>query len=182
MDASSYVVSVHRSARHVFSKSPHDQITLLRGLGVEGDAHCGGTVQNIYQMKKDRNRPNLRQVHLLGIELLEELHAQGLDVQPGDLGENISTHGLSLRGMARGTRLHLGDHAIVEVTGLRTPCVQIERFRNGLKARVAERRPGGDTVLKAGLMGIVLTEGVVKKNDRIVPEAPPEPHAPLGPV
>jgi MOSC domain-containing protein YiiM len=118
------VVAVSRDTDHRFSKPSTDEIRLLTGLGVEGDAHAGVTVQHRSRVAADPMQPNLRQVHLIQAELHEELHEQGFGVAPGELGENITTRGLDLLGLPRGTVLRLGDSATVEVTGLRNPCLR----------------------------------------------------------
>jgi MOSC domain-containing protein YiiM len=178
----SRVVAVQKSARHRFSKEPHQRIVLLAGEGVEGDAHCGRTVQHVYDRKKDPDRVNLRQVHVIPCELLDELNALGFSVRPGDLGENISTRGLDVLALPTGTELQIGPEAIVEVTGLRTPCYQIERFAKGLLAHVGSRSPGGAYFSKTGVMGIVLRGGSVAPGDVIVVRLPSGEHRPLMPV
>ncbi|MEP6944147.1 MAG: MOSC domain-containing protein [Betaproteobacteria bacterium] len=182
MDPIPRVVAVHRSATHGLSKQAQDRITLLESLGVEGDAHCGRTVQHLYQKRKFPQRSNLRQVHLLQIELLDELRLQGFEVAPGELGENIVTCRLALVSLSRGARLRIGDDAVIEVTGLRTPCVKIDRFRKGVKVPVAQRRPDGVEVLKAAVMGIVVRGGPVRPNDRIIVEPLSGAYAALEPV
>ena len=133
------VVAVSCSARHTFSKTPADGIQLLAGLGVEGDAHMGTTVKHRSRVRVDPTQPNLRQVHLIHAELLDELNAQGFDVAAGQLGENITTRGIDLLGLPTGARLHLGDAAVLEITGLRNPCRQLDGLRPGLmKAEAAE--------------------------------------------
>jgi len=176
------VIAVQKSARHGFSKEQHERIVLLAGLGVEGDAHCGATVQHVYDRKKEPNRINLRQVHLIQTELLDELSALGFSVRPGDLGENISTRGLDVLALPTGTELHIGAEAIVEVTGLRTPCFQIDRFQKGLQAHVGGRSPDGAYFSKTGIMGIVLRGGPVCPGDVIVVRLPSGEHRPLIPV
>lgn len=176
------VVSVSASARHRFSKEVRPGIRLLTGLGVEGDAHLGMTVQHRSRVAKDPNQPNLRQVHLLHAELFDELRHQGYTVAPGDLGENICTRGLDLLGLPAGTRLKLGAHALVELTGLRNPCVQIDRFRRGLMGALIDRDAHGRLVRKAGVMGIVLRDGEVRAGDPIDVERPAGPHRALAPV
>lgn len=162
-----HVVAVHCHAQHLFSKTPMDRIELVRGHGVRGDAHFGVTVQHRSRVARDPTQPNLRQVHLLHQELLDALAATGLAVKPGDLGENITTGGLDLLGLSAGTRLRIGASAVVEVTGLRNPCAQIENFQSGLLAAVLERRHDGQLVRKAGVMGIVLEDGMVLAGDTI---------------
>jgi MOSC domain-containing protein YiiM len=176
------VVAVHCSAKHAFSKPAQPAIRLLEGLGVEGDAHCGTTVQHLYDMRRDPTRPNLRQVHLFQCELLDEVNGQGHDVKPGDLGENISTRGLDILRLPTGTRLRIGAEAVIEVTGLRNPCHQIESFQKGLLAHMGEKAASGEYLRKAGVMSVVLVGGVVRAGDAIVVELPAGPHRALQPV
>lgn len=150
------------------------------GLGVEGDAHSGTTVQHRSRVARDPSQPNLRQVHLIHAELFDELHAAGFDIAPGQIGENVTTQGLDLLARPTGTRLLLG--AVVELTGLRNPCVQLNRFRPGLMAAVLDRDAAGDLVRKAGVMGIVLADGTVRPGDTIRVVLPDTPHRALPPV
>ncbi len=170
------VVAVARDGRHRFSKEPQGEIRLLDGLGVEGDAHCGETVKHRSRVAVDPTQPNLRQVHLLPEELFAELAALGLDVGPAQMGENVTTRGLALLDLPVGTLLRLGASAVVEVTGLRNPCQQIEAFRPGLLAAVLGRDAEGRIVRKAGIMGVVREGGVVRPGDRITVELPPPPY------
>ena len=170
------VVAVSRSPVHQFSKSAQNSIRLLAGLGVEGDAHLGVTVQHRSRMSKDPTRPNLRQVHLIHEELLDELNADGFQLAPGAIGENITTRGIDLLSLPRGTRLHIGNAAIIDVTGLRDPCRQLNDYRPGLMKAVLGRDEQGNLVLKAGIMGVVLAAGEVRAGDSIKVELPPEPH------
>lgn len=178
----SVVTAVSRSARHSFSKPTQLVIRLIAGLGVEGDAHMGETVKHRSRVARDPTQPNLRQVHLLHTELFEELHAAGFPVAAGELGENVTTQGLDLLGLPTGTRLRLGAAAVVEVTGLRNPCVQIDKFQKGLMAATLGRDAEGNLVRKAGVMAIVLAGGEVHPGDSIAVELPPAPHRPLVPV
>ncbi|WP_309717257.1 MOSC domain-containing protein [Armatimonas sp.] len=173
------VLAVSASPTHGFHKQAQAQIRLLAGLGVEGDAHCGATVKHRSRVAQNPDQPNLRQVHLMHSELFEELAAAGFTVAPGELGENITTRGIDLLSLPVGTRLHLGETAIVELTGLRNPCAQIENFQKGLLAAVLDRDESGNLVRKAGVMGIVLTGGTVRPGDAIHVVLPPEPHQPL---
>lgn len=157
---------------HSFSKTLQDAVTLVAGLGVEGDGHAGATVQHRSRVAKNPDQPNLRQVHLMAGELHDELNAAGFDVGPGDLGENITTRGIDLIGLSTGTRLHLGQGCVIEVTGLRNPCLQLDRFRPGLMAACLGRDAEGRLVRKAGVMGVVLTGGEVRPHDAILVEAP----------
>ena len=175
----SYVVSVSQDARHNFSKQLRPSIILVEGLGVEGDAHCGTTVQHLSRVRRDPTQPNLRQVHLIQAELFVELEQEGLSVQPGDLGENITTHGIDLLALPEGTFLRIGAHAVVQVTGLRNPCLQIDHFQAGLLKAVLPRDSGGNVIRKTGIMGVVRTGGEVRVSDGIQVELPAEPRRPL---
>jgi MOSC domain-containing protein YiiM len=177
-----FVVAVSRSARHTFSKHNLDAIHLLEGLGVDGDAHVGVTVKHRSRVRADPTRPNLRQVHLVHAELHDQLAAAGFCVQPGDIGENVTTRGIDLLALSTGTRLHLGDSAVVEVTGLRNPCVQLDRFHAGLMAACLARDDDGELVRKAGIMAVVVAGGEVRPGDAVRVEPPPGPHRPLVPV
>ena len=161
------IVALHAKSVHAFSKEAQSVVELVEGHGVLGDAHFGVTVKHRSRVARDPSQPNLRQVHLLHEELFAELAAQGLDVQPGQMGENLTTRGIDLLGMATGTRLRLGTTAVVEITGLRNPCVQIEKFKPGLLSAVLGKAPDGALVRKVGVMGIVLVGGVVKPGDEV---------------
>jgi MOSC domain-containing protein YiiM len=178
----SSVVAVSLRSGHHFSKTPCLVIRLLTGLGVDGDAHLGETVKHRSRVRKDPTQPNLRQVHLLHVELFDELRAKGFDVKPGDLGENVTTTGIDLLALPAGTRLHLGASAVVEITGLRNPCIQLDHFRKGLMAATLERDAGGNLIRKAGIMSIVISDGDVRPGDAIRVELPAMPHRPLLPV
>jgi MOSC domain-containing protein YiiM len=173
------VTAVCRNGMHEFSKPVQERIALLTGLGVEGDAHMGVTVKHRSRVARDPSRPNLRQVHLIHSELFDELAAAGYTVQPGELGENITTTGVDLLGLPTGTLLHIGDQAVVEVTGLRNPCTQIDDYQQGLLKYVAHRDSDGNIVRKAGVMGIVRAGGVVRPGDKIEAVLPGPPHRPL---
>ena len=176
------VTAVSRSAKHALVKSNQDSIRLLTGLGVDGDAHQGATVKHRSRVARDPTQPNLRQVHLVHAELHEELRMAGFMVSAGQMGENITTHGVDLLGLPAGTRLCLGSAAVVELTGLRNPCAQLDRIQPGLMAATLGRDEHGNLVRKAGIMGVVIAEGEVKPGDPIRVELPPQPHRPLVPV
>lgn len=176
------VLAVHRSGAHSFSKFGEEAITLVEGLGVEGDAHAGPTVKHRSRVARDPSAPNLRQVHLLHAELFDELVDRGFPVFPGDLGENVTTRGLDLLALPAGTRLRLGGEAELELTGLRNPCSQIDRFQPGLTAAVLDRDASGAIVRKAGVMAVVRCGGQVRAGDTIVVHLPQGPHHSLGPV
>ncbi|MDH5675879.1 MAG: MOSC domain-containing protein [Myxococcales bacterium] len=168
-------MSVHRSATHSFSKNDAEQIHLLAGLGVEGDVHSGARVRHRSRVAVDATRPNLRQVHLLHIELLQELASAGHEVSPGQLGENVTTAGLSLVDLPTGAILRLGETALVAITGLRNPCGQIDDFQPGLLRKVSFRDDQGRLVRKAGVMGVVIAGGIVHPGDSIEVALPPGP-------
>ena len=176
------VTAVSRSPRHTLIKPTEDSIRLVAGLGVEGDAHLGTTVKHRSRVARDPTQPNLRQVHLVHAELHDELREAGFTVAPGQMGENVTTSGVDLLGLATGTRLHLGSSAIVEVTGLRNPCAQLDKIQKGLMAATLGRDEHGNLVRKAGIMGVVLAEGEVRPGDPIRVEPPPPPHRPLAVV
>jgi MOSC domain-containing protein YiiM len=169
------VASVARDGTHRFSKAVVPTIRLLAGLGVEGDAHCGATVRHRSRVAVDPTRPNLRQLHLIAAERLDELAGRGFALRPGDLGENVLTRGIDLETRPRGTRLRLGETAIVELTGLRNPCAQIEAFAPGLLAAVLDRAADGSLVRRAGVMAVVIAGGEVRAGDEVVVEPPPPP-------
>jgi MOSC domain-containing protein YiiM len=184
MDDSSQgiVIAVSRNAKHTFGKKTQPSIRLVAGLGVEDDAHQGVTVQHLHRIARDPTQPNLRQVHLIHAELHDDLNAAGFVVAAGEMGENVTTRGIALLGLPTGTRLRLGDEAVVELTGLRNPCVQLDGFQAGLMAAVLDRDNQGALVRKSGVMSIVITSGEVRPGDDITVELPPEPHTPLSVV
>lgn len=176
------VVGVSKSDKHEFSKQGVGSIRLLAGLGIEGDAHLGVKVQHLARVRENPDRPNLRQVHLIHRELFDELKGKGFVIAPGELGENVTTSGIALLDLPVGTKLHLGQSAVVEVTGLRNPCRQIQAHKAGLLAAVLDKDAAGNVIRKTGIMSIVLAGGVVTAGDRIEVELPPEPHRAMGVV
>lgn len=176
------VLAVHRSATHTFSKVAEEAITLLEDLGVEGDAHAGATVKHRSHVARDPHKPNLRQVHLLQAELFDELVARDFAIFPGDLGENVTTRGIDLLSLPVGARLRLGPEAEVEITGLRNPCSQIDRFQPGLMAAVLDRDASGALVRRSGVMAVVRRGGRVRPGDNILLQLPAPPHHALAPV
>lgn len=177
-----YVTAVHCSSSHTFSKSGRPSVRLVARLGVEGDAHAGDTVKHRSRVARDPSRPNLRQVHLIHTELHDELRSKGFTAGAGDMGENITTRGIDLLGLPTGALLHIGPDAIIQVTGLRNPCAQLDNFEAGLMAAVLDRSPEGELIRKAGVMAVVLQSGVVAAGDAIHVELPSGPHRPLEPV
>jgi MOSC domain-containing protein YiiM len=176
------VLAVSLHTAHRFSKTPALSIRLLRGLGVAGDAHMGETVKHRSRVRKDPTQRNLRQVHLMHAELFDELRARGFALRPGDLGENVTTSGIDLLALPARTRLHLGATAVIEVTGLRNPCSQMDGFQQGLMAATLGKDAGGNLIRKAGIMSIVLADGDVRPGDAIGIELPTTPHRSLQPV
>ncbi|MFC4121754.1 MOSC domain-containing protein [Nonomuraea zeae] len=176
------VTAVSSNGEYSFTKPNHESITLLAGLGVEGDVHAGVTVKHRSRVAQDPTQPNLRQVHLIHEELFAEVGEAGFTVSPGELGENITTRGIDLLGLPVGTLLRIGDEAVVELTGLRNPCVQIDNFQTGLLKQVVGRDEAGNLVRKAGVMSVVRQGGVVRPGDAIAVDLPAEPHRPLDRV
>jgi MOSC domain-containing protein YiiM len=176
------VLAVCARAGHHFSKTVLPAIELVAGIGVAGDGHAGTTVQHRSRVALDPTKPNLRQVHLMHAELFDDLAARGYRVQPGDLGENVTTRDVDLLGLPTGTVLRLGPHARVQVTGLRNPCTQLDAFAPGLMKALLERRPDGVLVRKSGVMAIVLEGGRVAPGDAIEVERPEQPWHALAPV
>ena len=181
-DDAPVVVAVHRSSSHSFSKSSRGSIVLIDGLGVEGDAHLGTTVQHRSRVRADPTQPNLRQVHLLDQERIDALVAAGFDVAPGAIGENITTRNVDLHALATGTRLRFNDGAAVEITGLRNPCRQLDEFQPGLMSALRGRSTSGALIRKAGVMGVVVASGRVAAGDAIVVSNPAGAPRPLETV
>jgi MOSC domain-containing protein YiiM len=180
--AAASVVSVNLDGGHHFSKRPVDDVLFIEGLGIAGDAHAGETVQHLSRKRWHKDEPNLRQVHLIHRELFDELRNEGFEVSAGDLGENVTTEGIDLLGLPRGTVLHLGAGAAIEVTGLRNPCVQIDRFRQGLLKAVVRTDDDGAVERRTGVMAVVRAGGTVRPGDAVRIELPPEPHEALTTV
>ncbi|MCG8328000.1 MAG: MOSC domain-containing protein [Chitinophagales bacterium] len=176
------VKSLSKSKGHTFNKYNCDQLTLLKGLGVEGDAHMGEKVKHRSRVAKDPNQPNLRQVHLIHAELFEELAQQGFQVQDGEMGENITTTGIDLLNLPKDTILSIGTASKIKITGLRNPCNQINSIQNGLMQALIDKDEEGNIIRKAGIMGIVLEGGAVNVGDEILVELPAEPHMKLEKV
>jgi MOSC domain-containing protein YiiM len=176
------VAAVCRSPTHSFTKPNADSIRLVAGLGVDGDAHQGATVKHRSRIERFGGTPNLRQVHMIHAELFDELREAGFTISPGLMGENVTTRGVDLLGLPTGARLHLGNEAVVEVTGLRNPCRQLDKLQPGLMAATLARDVAGNLIRKAGVMGIVLAGGEVSEGDAIAIELPSLPHQPLVPV
>jgi MOSC domain len=176
------VTAVSRSAGHTLGKPNQDSIRLLAGLGVEGDAHMGITVKHRSRLARFAKEPNLRQVHLIHAELHDELRERGFGISAGQMGENVTTRGVDLLGLPAGARLCLGDTAVIEVTGLRNPCAQLDRIQRGLMGATLKRGQDGSLIRKAGILAVVLASGEVRPGDPIRVELPAEPLQSLTPV
>lgn len=173
-----HVVGVQASKDHSFSKPSIGSIRLIEGFGVEGDAHGGATDQHLFHIKRFGDHPNLRQVHLIQSEFFDAVGKHGHLVRPGDLGENITTRGVDLLGLPTGSQLMIGRAAVIELTGLRNPCHQIDKFQAGLLQHCKEATPEG-VLRKAGVMAIVVRGGVIEPGDPITVTLPPTPHRSL---
>jgi MOSC domain-containing protein YiiM len=176
------VTAVSRSKGHTFSKPNVPAILLVAGLGVEGDAHMGARVKHRFHAMRNPLAPNLRQVHLMHEELFDELRQAGFHLWPGAIGENVTTRGVDLLALPKAARLRLGAEAVIEITGLRKPCKQIDAFQPGLLKAVLGRNPEGRPILKGGVMAIVINGGYVKAGDAILVELPAGERRPLLPV
>ena len=172
------VIAVCRDGTHRFSKEPVSAIEVKAGYGVIGDAHAGGNVQHRSRVRADPSQPNLRQVHLIHSELFDELGEQGFHLNPGHLGENITTRGIDLLALGRDTLLQIGDDVGLRVTGLRNPCAQIEAFAPGLLKHVAIKTDQG-IVRKVGIMAVVQEGGPILIGDPISVVPPDGPHISL---
>lgn len=176
------VEAVHARDGHGVGKTTRAGIVLVEGVGVEGDAHAGRTVKHRSRVRRNPEEPNLRQVHLIHGELHDRLAGDGFPVGPGEMGENVTTGGIRLLDLPTGTLLRLGADAVVEVTGLRNPCTQLDGIHQGLMSAVLDRDDDGNLVRLAGIMAVVVRGGEVKPGDSVVAEPPAEPHHPLTPV
>jgi MOSC domain-containing protein YiiM len=164
--ANPYVAAVAAAKKHTFNKGEKNGIWLIAGRGIQGDAHCGATVQHLYDKTKDASRPNLRQVHVIEAELIDHLQTLGFDVSVGELGENVVTRNIDLVELHAGTRLKLGEDAIIEITGLRAPCFKIERFKTGLRRALTAHRCG-QAYMRSAVMAVVIESGTIRAGDKI---------------
>lgn len=173
---------VSSSSGHTMAKENRPRIRLLAGLGVQGDVHMGATVRHRSRRRSHGSGPNLRQVHLIHSELHDELRAAGYSVAAGEMGENITTRQIDLLGLPTGAMLRIGEEAVVEVTGLRNPCVQLDGIHPGLMEAVLDHDEQDNLIRKAGVMATVLVGGEVAPGDAVRVELPAGPHRPLRPV
>lgn len=177
------ILSVSARSGHHFSKTPQRSIRLLAGLGVEGDGHMGERIKHRSRARYNPALPNLRQVHLIDSGYIALMAAKGYAVAPGDIGENLLVAGIDLISMPQDTLLHLGgDGAVVRITGLRNPCIQMDRFMPGLMAASLDRDADGGLIRLTGVMGVVEGGGAVVPGDVVRVEMPEGEHLPLVPV
>jgi MOSC domain-containing protein YiiM len=176
------IEAVSADETHGPGKRNRLSILLVEGQGVEGDAHYGATIQHLSRTEHSGGEPNLRQVHLIGVELLDELNEAGFDVAPGTLGENVTTRGISLLELPVGTRLRLGSEAVVELTGLRNPCSQLDGLQPGLMKATLDRDTDGNLIRRAGLRAVVRAGGEVRPGEPVEAELPAGAPRPLLPV
>jgi hypothetical protein len=172
------VLAVCSDASHRFGKTARLRVRFIEGHGIDDDAHAGAVIRHRYLARREPQLPNDRQVHLLQSELFDDLRTLGYDVGPGELGENVTTRGLKLLELPLGSLLRLGSTAVVELTGLRTPCGYIDKYQKGLKRQMIVRTSDGPT-FRCGAMGIVRASGEVSPADPIAFEGAPEPWRPL---
>jgi MOSC domain-containing protein YiiM len=176
------VVSLAKDAHHRFSKQSCHSLSFVEGKGIEGDAHFGKTVQHRSRVKADPTQPNLRQVHLVQSEMINNLQESGFNVGPGVIGENVLTAGIDLLTLPEGTLLKLGEEVVLKVTGLRNPCAQLDNYQKGLTKAVLDKDENGRLIRKAGIMATVEAGGVVSVGDVISVQFPPKPHKALDRV
>jgi MOSC domain-containing protein YiiM len=176
------VKSVSARGGHGLGKHVCAEIEVIAGQGVKGDAHCGVTVKHRSRVAKDPSQPNLRQVHLIHAELLDELATRGFSVGPGELGENVLTRGVDLLALSAGTKMLFPSGAVLQITGLRNPCVQINGHSPGLMNALLDRADDGSLIRKGGVMAIVLSAGHICAGDSVTFLSSDGPHQSLEPV
>ena len=176
------VIAVSKSPGHTLIKKNESFINLKKGLGVEGDAHCGEKVKHLFDAKKNPDKLNFRQVHLIHSELHLELSIKGLLINPGEMGENITTSGIDLLNLPLDTVLSIGETAKIKITGTRKPCNQLNQIQGGLMNAVIGKDAEGDVLFKAGVFGVVLQDGDVRVSDDILIELPNKPFQKLNSV
>ncbi|MFD2180390.1 MOSC domain-containing protein [Veronia pacifica] len=173
-----HVISVQVSDKHSFTKYPSLFIELLEEQGVLGDAHCGSTVQSRYLKRRNAAAPNLRQVHLIQQETIDNLNEQGFNVSPGEMGENMTTLGVDLLSLPLDTKIHFSHGAVIRLTGIRTPCNQLNTYRAGLK-RAVSRKHDGKVQFLCGVMAVVERSGIINIGDEMDIVLPSLPHKSL---
>ncbi len=179
---SAFVLSVNKSPSHTLVKSPCSSVIIHQGLGIQGDAHAGKTVKHRFDVAKTPHKLNLRQIHLIHYELYQELNQKGFMVSPGEMGENITTKNIDLLHLPKDTLLKIGDECVLQITGLRKPCGQLNTLQKGLKDAVLDKDKNGNTLLKAGVFATVLQGGIIMQSDEISVELPQKPFVALQKV
>ncbi|MFH1034684.1 MAG: MOSC domain-containing protein [Pseudomonadota bacterium] len=140
--ATASIISVNISETKGVRKTPIPEGQLDPQHGLVGDAHAGTWH---------------RQLSLLALESIQVMRGLGLDVNPGDFAENITTQGLTLHTLPIGTRLRLGP-VEVEVTQIGKEC----------HAGCAIRQQAGDCIMpRQGIFVRVLGPGPVRPGDPV---------------
>lgn len=138
------VVSVNVSETKGVRKKPVREVLIKLNFGIEGDAHASSTWH--------------RQVSLLAIESIRKAQGSGLNVQPGDFAENITTEGIDLPRLPVGTKMTIGDAVEVEVSQIGKVC----------HTRCEIYNQAGDCIMpKEGIFVKALRGGLVREGDII---------------
>ena len=138
------IVSLNISAKKGVRKKPIKEVLLKTNYGIEGDAHASSEWH--------------RQVSLLALESIRKMQDKGLNVNPGDFAENITTEGIDLPALPVGTRMTIGNNIEVEVSQIGKEC----------HTRCAIYYLAGDCVMpKEGIFVKVLKGGKVREGDEI---------------
>jgi MOSC domain-containing protein YiiM len=146
-------------------KPQASRITLIEDWGVQGDYHAGKTIRHRYLARKDPTRPNNRQVLLVDTVIHKMVREKGIQLAPGDLGENILVEGIDLMALPVGTRLQVGS-AILELTEIRDPCSQLDGVHPGLH-RAVEIHTADGIQSQAGMLGVIIRGGIVRPEDTV---------------
>jgi MOSC domain-containing protein YiiM len=132
------------SVRHIFrapkKRLPMEELSEARAIenhGLEGCAHA---------------RPGRRQVLIVDGETLD-----AMNLAPGIIRENITTTGLNVNSLKAGQQLRIGE-ARLEISGVCTPCDQLERLRPGLRREIWGRR---------GMLCCVVEGGMIRRGDLV---------------
>ncbi|MEW6670881.1 MAG: MOSC domain-containing protein [Thermodesulfobacteriota bacterium] len=137
------IVSLAISKKKGTRKKVVQEATLVKDHGLEGDAHAGKWH---------------RQVSLLAAESIDLSRDGGLDVTFGDFAENIATTGADWKTMPIGTRVRLGDTALIEITQIGKECIK----------RCAIFYQAGDCIMpREGVFARVLEGGVIRCGDAV---------------
>ena len=138
------VVSLNISEKKGVRKKPVDEVLVKTDYGIEGDAHASSEWH--------------RQVSLLALESVKKMRDMGLDVNPGDFAENITTEGLDLVSLPLGTKINIGGVVVGEVSQIGKEC----------HTRCAIYYQAGDCVMpKVGIFIKVITGGSIRVGDSV---------------